>query len=144
MEKWRNSTTCWQTTIVLVSHDLFSDRTGTWSKKHHEPLWQQVAELISPLLLSDTGRCKVPQRDTTSSGVIRSDTKPLYDYVRVIKTEMCYFDKWVRENHVGVLTHAQIDEWKMALISRGACSSAAHLLILYREYCIELRPNLPH
>lgn len=59
----------------------------------HEPLGQQVAQLISILLLSDIDGCKVPQWDSTSSSVIRSDTKPLYDYVKVIKIEMCYFDK---------------------------------------------------
>lgn len=59
----------------------------------HEPLGQQVAQLISLLLLSDIDGCKVPQWDFTSSSVIRSDTKPLYDYVKVIKIEMCYFDK---------------------------------------------------
>lgn len=56
-------------------------------------LRQQVAELISRLLLSDTDGCKVPQRDTITSIVIKSDTEPLYDYVKVIKIEMCYFDK---------------------------------------------------
>lgn len=56
-------------------------------------LGQQVAELIFLLLLSDTDGCKVPQRDTTSSIVIRSDTEPLYDHVKVIKIDMCYFDK---------------------------------------------------
>lgn len=67
----------------------------------HELPGQQVAELISLLLLSDTDGCKVPQQDATASSIIRSDTKPLYDYVKVIKIEMCYFDKWVGENHVG-------------------------------------------
>lgn len=58
-----------------------------------EQLEQQVAQLISFLLLSDTDGCKMPQRDTSTSTVIRSDTEPLYDYVKVIKIEMCYFDK---------------------------------------------------
>lgn len=58
-----------------------------------ELLGQQVAELISLLLLSDTDGCKVPQRDAGSSSVITSDTEPLYDYVKLIKIEMCYFDK---------------------------------------------------
>lgn len=43
----------------------------------HEPLGQQVAELISLLLPSDTDGCKVPQWDFSSSSVIRSDTASL-------------------------------------------------------------------
>lgn len=85
----------------------------------HKLLGQQVAELISLLLLSDTDGCKVPLWDTTSSSVIRSDTKPLYDYVKVIKIEMCYFDKWVQKNcGSGETCTTSIDEWKMIFTSR--------------------------
>lgn len=89
-------------------------------EESHELLGQQVAELISLLLLSDTDGCKEPQRDTTTSIVIRSDTEPLYDYVKVIKIEMCYFDKWVRKKPCGSCETcaAPFDEWQMVFASR--------------------------
>lgn len=62
--------------------------------------------------------------------------EPLYDYVKVIKIEMCYFDKWVGEDHVGVVKRAQrrLMNCKSALHPEGVLiHSTQHLDVLIRS-----------